>query len=124
MARNNRQWVDRDTIRRATDALRLRGEHVLAAAKQALRQGAQDIVTDAKSRVPVKTGKLRDSIHSIEKADGAVQEITADAKNENGVPYGKIVEYSPQINRPFLFPAIEANRNGINRKIANAIRQR
>ena len=122
-ARSSRQWVDADDIRQAVNHFQRRGEHVLQAAKNALREGARDIVTDAKSRVPVKTGKLRDSIHAIEKENGAVQEITADAKNESGVPYGKIVEYSPRINRPFLKPAIESNRDNINRKIADALRQ-
>ena len=90
-ARISRQWVDADDIRQAVNHFQRRGEHVLQAAKNALREGARDIVTDA--------------------------------KNESGVPYGKIVEYSPRINRPFLKPAIESNRDNINRKIADALRQ-
>lgn len=117
----NRQWIDRDEIRRAVEHLRNRGARVLTAAKQALKEGVDEVVRDAKTRVPVKTGKLRDSIHSMEKENGAVQEITADAKNEKGIPYGKIVEYSPRINHPFLKPALDAHQSAINRKIADAI---
>lgn len=120
---NYRQWIDSQDIRRAVSHLQAKGERVLAAAKQALKEGAQLIVDDAKSRVPVKTGKLRDSIHAIEKEGGAVQELTADAKNESGKPYGKIVEYSPRINRPFLKPALDAHAHEINQKIAQAIQQ-
>ncbi len=81
-ARSSRQWVDSDDIRQAVNHFQRRGEHVLQAAKNALREGAELIVNDAKSRVPVKTGKLRDSIHAIEKENGAVQEIIADAQNK------------------------------------------
>ena len=119
----NHHWVDSEDIRRAVNHLQARGNQVLSAAKEALKQGADLIVQDAKSRVPVKTGKLRDSIHAIEKEGGAVQELTADAKNASGIPYGKIVEYSPKINRPFLKPAIDANARAVNQKIAQAIQQ-
>lgn len=114
-------WVDSADISRAVERLRRRGEGVLTAAKRGLKEGGDIVVQDAKSRAPVKTGKLRDSIHAVEKENGAVQELIADAKNDSGVPYAKIVEYSPRINRPFLKPALDANQNIINQKIAQAI---
>lgn len=117
------QWVDSADISRAVERLQRRGEGVLTAAKRGLKEGVDIVIQDAKSRAPVKTGKLRDSIHAEEKENGAVQELIADAKNDSGVPYAKIVEYSPRINRPFLYPALDANRHVINQKIAQAIRE-
>ena len=73
------------------------------------------IVNDAKSRAPVKTGKLRDSIHYTILEDGGAVEISAD------VPYAKIVEYSPKINHPFLKPAIDAQSRRVNQLIKQAI---
>ena len=45
--------------------MRRRGEGVVQAAKTALAEGARLIVDDAKSRVPVKTGKLREQFNII-----------------------------------------------------------
>lgn len=118
-----RQWVDRYDIQNAVEVLRQKGERVLEAAKRALREGVEEVVMDAKSRVPVKTGKLRDSIHAIEKEEGAVQELTANARNSKGVPYGRIIEYSPKISKPYLYPALQAHIGDINRKMADAIRE-
>ena len=102
--------------------LREMGEHVATAAKRALRNGAHVVVADAKSRVPVKTGKLRDSIKVAANRDGTSYKISANAKN-NGYSYGKIVEYSPKINKPFLYPALNANRQRIRENIKEAARQ-
>ena len=103
--------------------LREIGEHVEAAAKSALKDGVDSIVTEAKSRCPVKSGKLRDSIHAKSFSDGAFYKILADAKNDNGEQYGAVVEWSPKINRPFLHPALEANREQITNNIKDAIRR-
>lgn len=109
-------------IREIMEQLRRRGRQIEAAAKSALRESAAEIVQDAKSRAPVKTGNLRDSIHAIEENEGLSYKIVADAINEQGKQYAKIVEYSPKINKPYLFPAIEDNKNNINRRIAQAVR--
>ena len=113
--------MDRQQINRAVERLRRRGEGVVQAAKSALAEGARLIVDDAKSRVPVKTGKLRDSIHATPKEDGGAVEISADARNSKGIPYARLVEYSPKINRPFLKPAIDANAARVNQLIKTAI---
>lgn len=111
----------------AVRKLRAKGEHALRAAKQALMIGAYEIVSDAQSRCPVRTGKLRDSIKAEKLHDGAAYEITADATNEDGVAYGQFVEFSPQINQPFLYPALEANidriKHNMKTAIQNAVRQ-
>lgn len=108
-------------VNQAVRSLRELGEHVLTAAKQALKDGADLIVNDAKSRCPVRTGKLRDSIKAVRKKDGALYEISADARNQNNIPYGQFVEFDPKIAQPFLYPAMEANRDAVNNSIRQAV---
>lgn len=130
MARRNRRGnFQRGNISGVDEAvrkLREKGEHVLAAAKSALKDGVDLIVSDAKSRCPVDTGKLRDSIKAVDVAQGAAYELSANAKNQKGISYGQFVEFSPKINRPFLYPAIDANigyvRENIKQAIQDAIR--
>ena len=113
-------------VNAAVEKLRRQGEEVLFAAKSALKDGVDLVIADAKSRCPVRTGKLRDSIKAVDVADGAAYEITADATNSNGVAYGQFVEFSPKINKPFLYPAIDANiatvREGVKQAIQGALR--
>ena len=119
-------------------ALKELGNHVLQAAKDALKKGADKVVSDAKSRCPVyeghkKNGKiykandvtpgaLKDSIKAEPNAKGTVYKISANAKSKDGYLYGQIVEFSPRVNRPFLYPAMEANRDSIRRSITEAVR--
>ncbi len=56
-----------------------------------------------------------------EKKNGEVCEISANARGEDGVLYGKLVEFSPKINRPFLYPALDANRESVYKNIEQAI---
>ena len=113
----------RGVISTAQTVKRLReiGKHVLQAAKSALKEGADLVVQDAKSRCPVKTGKLHDSIKAIPRQNDSVYEIEANARNDNGIPYGQFVEFDPKINNPFLYPAMDANSNEIRNKIQEAI---
>lgn len=116
------------------------GEHVLAAAKAALKDGAELIVADAKSRCPVyeghkKNGKvymaadvtpgaLKDSIKAEPDSNGTVYNISANAKSADGsLYYGQIVEFSPRVNRPFLYPAFEAKKQEVADGITKAIRE-
>lgn len=106
-----------ETLRR----LREIGEHVVTAAKDALKQGADEVVADAKSRCPVRTGKLRDSIRAEANREGTSYKIVADADN-NGFCYGQIVEFSPKEGyTPFLYPALDANYGRIMSNIRAAI---
>jgi len=110
------------------------GEHVLQAAKDALKAGVDAVVEDAKTRCPVKTGVLRDSIKAEPNKNKTVYQISANAKSPptknlpNGYLYGQIVEFSPSRGRPFLYPALEAKRaevqKGIEDAIKSAIRKR
>lgn len=103
--------------------LREMGEYVVEAAKEALKQGASEVVTDAKSLCPVRTGKLRDSIRAEPNRGGTSYKIVADAEDDNGYCYGQIVEFSPKINKPFLYPAFDANYGRIQSNIRAAIRR-
>ena len=93
----------------------------MQAAKDALKQGADEVVADAKSRCPVRTGKLRDSIRAEPNREGTSYKIIADADN-NGYQYGQIVEFSPKEGfTPFLYPALEANYGRVMSNIRTAI---
>ena len=115
------------------------GDHVLTAAKEALKTCAEEVARDAKSRCPVyeghkkgngqvyhwqgaASGALRDSIKAEPNKSGTVYQISANAKNGKGYLYGQIIEFSPKINRPFLYPALDANRDKVRESIAAAIR--
>lgn len=114
--------AQRNSSGRTLTNLRELGGHVADAAKRVLRTGAYTVAADAKSRVPVRTGRLRDSIQVKGNSNGTSYKISADAEN-NGYKYGKNVEYNPKINKPFLHPALDANRNQIRENIKNAARQ-
>lgn len=99
------------------------GKQVAAAAKKALADEAEIIANDAKSRCPVKTGNLRDSIHTVPNKSGTRVSIVADATDKDGVPYGKVVEFSPKIKKPFVYPAIDEHKDELAGKVADAIKQ-
>lgn len=99
------------------------GNDVTEAAKMALEDGAQIVVDEAKSRVPVKTGALRDSIHFKKLNKGTKIRIVADAKDRDGTEYGQYVEFSPLINEPFMYPAMDSRRAEVKQKIIDAIRE-
>ncbi|MBX3494521.1 HK97-gp10 family putative phage morphogenesis protein [Chelatococcus sp.] len=121
---------------------------VRSAIKQALAQGADEIVADAKRLAPKKTGKLRDS---IKQTWGGGKEryasLSAGAKGDpdltvvisagnSAVRYAHLVEFgtSPHINggmfagsehpgteaQPFFFPAYRANRRKVRARISRA----
>ena len=107
--------------------LRAIGDHVVAAAKAELKKGVDAVVADAKAQCPVNTGRLRDSIKAEANKDATVYWISANAstespKSETGrFYYGAVVEFSPRINKPFLYPAMDAHRQEICDNVANAI---
>lgn len=101
------------------------------AAKAALEEGADILVKEAKARCPVYDGDdprvvkgaLRDSIHAEKEKGGKEYRIAADAQAQDGLFYGKMVEFSPKINKPFLYPAMEAKRKEIQQKMVAAVRE-
>lgn len=119
-------------VNAAVRALQELGSDVEAAAKEALKKGADQIVADAKSRCPVYAGpsrpdvvpgELRDSIKAVSSKKGAVYHIEADAKSgTSGQPYGLYVEFSPKINKPFLYPAFDAHSDEVRASIVEAVK--
>ena len=113
MAKNNNS---------AAKILKQLGDNAVKAARQALNKSADAVVAEAKSRVPVKTGALRDSIQA-EKVSADRIKITANAKSKKGVAYGRILEYSPKSNKAFMKPALNAKREEVKNNIVNAVRE-
>ena len=113
------------------EILRELGEAATAAAKSALADGAEIVMQEAKNRCPVYKGNdrrvvkgaLRDSIHAVKLKGGAKYKIVADAKSHDGIFYGKMVEFSPAINKPFMYPAMDARRDEVRNKIVDAVRE-
>ena len=113
------------------EILRELGEAATAAAKSALADGAEIVMQEAKTRCPVYKGTdrrvvkgaLRDSIHAVKQKGGAKYKIVADAKSHDGIFYGKLVEFSPAINKPFMYPAMDARRDEVRNKIVDAVRE-
>ena len=109
--------------------LREMGEHVVEAAKAELKKGVDVVLADAKAKCPVNTGKLRDSIKAEANKDGTVYWLSANASTESPKSptgrfyYGATVEFSPRINKPFMYPALDAHRQEIWDNVDNAIQK-
>lgn len=121
-------------VRQAVEELRRKGEHVVTAAKQALKEGADIIVADMRNRAPVRTGRLRDSIKAESLQDGAIWQFSANARNpRDNFLYGQIVEFSSwhmwkgkkrkKKKQAFMYPAMDARRDEVNKMVENAINQ-
>lgn len=119
-------------VRRATEELRRKGEHVLTAAKKALRDGADIIAADMRRRVPIKSGKLKSSINVESLENGAVYRFSANARNpKDNFLYAPIVEFATWRNvkgkrhrkkkTAFMYPAFDARRQEVNSLIKDAI---
>jgi len=115
----------------AEKILRELGENATKAAKDALADGAEIVMQEARNRCPVYKGNdhrvvkgaLRDSIHAVKLKSGAKYKIVADATSHDGIFYGKLVEFSPVINKPFMYPAMDARRDEVRNKIIDAVRE-
>lgn len=107
------------------------GENATEAAKSALAEGAELVMKEAKERCPVYTGNdrrvvkgaLKESIHAVKQKGGAKYKIIADAVSHDGIFYGKLVEFSPAINQPFMYPALDAQREMVKKLIVEAVRE-
>lgn len=99
------------------------GDEIANAGKKELQRGAEKILTQAKENCPVDTGKLRDSLHIETSRDGSDVRVVADAQNDEGVYYGRYVEFSPTTGKPFLYPAYDANIRQIRQNALRAMNQ-
>ena len=100
------------------------GEEAVNAIRAEMEVMAEKIVQDMKARVPVDSGALRDSIHWTWNKKKTAIRIVADAKNKkNGVPYARNVEFSPKINKPFFYPALDAHRDEYHEGLVRALKK-
>lgn len=106
----------------ASSILKQLGENAVKAAKKALVAAGEEVAEEARRRVPVKTGKLRDSIYVGSQKPNEVR-IIADAQAEDGTQYGRIVEYGHGGKNAFLSPALEAKREAVRERIVDAVRE-
>lgn len=103
--------------------LRQRGQKAVEMAAAEVKKQAGIIRDDAKSRCPVDTGKLAESIKVVEYNGGLYCRISADARNKKGIAYGQFVEFDPRIARPFMYPAFDAHRDEAAEAIKEAVRR-
>lgn len=100
------------------------GEAAADALRQQMEIEADKIVEDMKSRVPVRTGALKESIHWHWNKKKTVIEILADAANpKTKVKYGRLVEFSSKINKPFFYPAMDAHREEYRESLKRTLRE-
>ena len=104
------------------NVLQVYGEKAAKAAKEALAKNADDLCNLAKAKCPVKTGNLRDSIHIEKRRGGSVCKVVADAKDAKGRSYARVVEFSPKIDEPFMYPAWDELHDRMKQNVINAIK--
>lgn len=115
--------ISQQNLREVEARLREKGQEFFKAAKVALEECVDEIVADAKSRSPVDTGKLRDSIRKEKEQNGMAFKIHVDAQNSKGEAYGQYVEFSPR-GHPFLYPAIDAHTGEVGGRIRQLLQER
>jgi HK97 gp10 family phage protein len=86
--------------------------------RAAAREAAELVAADARTRVPVDTGRLRAAIHVEQTA-----ETTEVVAGDREAWYGHIVEHGGVGHpaHPFLIPALEENREAIVALIAERV---
>lgn len=100
------------------------GEMVVDALRRQMEIEVEKIIEDMKSRVPVRSGALRDSIHWRWNKNKTAIEILADAAHPRShVKYGRLVEFSPRINKPFFYPAMDAHREEYRESLRRAMQE-
>jgi len=105
------------------------GAEVSAEAKKALLSGGQTILSDAKARIHSISGALSASGKIGVNKSGTIVRIVFDAQSPatanspGGYLYGKIVEFRPGHEHPFLYPAYDAHRNQIKQNVIEAVRR-
>lgn len=110
--------------RTLADVLEEYGRQVTDDLRVVMEDTAGDVVTGAKSRVPVRTGRLRDSIRWRWNKNHTVIRIDARAVNpRDKTNYAKIVEFSPKINKPFLYPALDEVKDAYRARMVETLRR-
>lgn len=115
-------------VQEILDKLQQIGANVGKLENKALKNAAEPVLDDAKSNVPVNTGKLKEGldISNIKKKDGVKYVNVGITKSDNSeIFYGKFIEFgtSKMPARPFLQPAFEKNKNTVKNIIADTLRE-
>ena len=128
-----RKGFTRGTVRGQAEVskiLKEMGANVVEAAKKEILRQGEIIAEDAKTRCPVDTGELRDSIKAKPTKDGLVCRISANARNSKGkrwpnFAYGQILEFAPvgKGGHPFLYPAFDARKDAAQAAIYDAVQR-
>jgi len=89
------------------------GKSAGAVVRPSAQTGAQILYDEVKSRVPVLTGLLSDSIYQVYSQDNSKQEVSATyhvSWNKKKAPHGHLVENgtSRMPAKPFIRPAYDA----------------
>jgi HK97 gp10 family phage protein len=98
--------------------------------RQSLREAARPIVEEAKSRAPVLTGQMRDSLRvragKRRKGQASMAVQTKDGDYAGDTFYAAFYEYgtSRQPARPFMRPAFDARVHEAVRIVSDALRRR
>lgn len=89
----------------------------------ALMAGAEIVRADASRRAPRRTGKLAESIVAELQEGKSGRKSAVIGPNEEAF-YGSFVELgrSNQAAQPYLRPALDENKNAVQRAIADALR--
>ena len=119
-------------------------EDVRKAAAEALNKAAEELKQEIKNNmasqgIQERTGNLVGSVKASQATDNKLivkitSEVYAKApkrpgltnpamkgRNRYGTPYGRIIEFSPRINKPFFYTAWYAKRKQIKEDIIEAI---
>ena len=105
------------------------GADVSIKAKEALLEGGQTILADARARIHSISGALSASGRLEVNKKGTIVRIVFDAASPatvhsaGGYLYGKIVEFRPGHEQPFLYPAYDTQRRQIKQIVIDAIQK-
>lgn len=105
------------------EKLRQLGEAAADALEEAAEAGADIVLEDAKARVPVRTGTLKESLTKETTEKTAGRAVVSVGPGKEGF-YGRFVELgtSKTAPRPFLRPALDKNRRGVKAAVGDRVK--
>ena len=114
--------VSIDGGKELADKFKSIGKQVYTQQEQAVMQAGMLVERDAKINVPVDTGRLRSSI-ATRLSESSSNNISAEVGTN--VQYAKSVEYgtSRMGAQPYLYPALENNKQKILKMLAKAFKE-
>jgi len=112
-----------ENIDELINRLEMTGNNVEQGKQQALTASANLLQEETKKIAPVSTGNLRGNINVSDVED---DEISVYVDQQGSAYYGHFLEYGTSKMRaqPFMYPAFHKNRSRIERRMADALRER